>query len=200
MQLTVPDPGPRYHRRVFLGAVVVGSGAYWLFERQNDELEREAARPVMVTISVFDSSGRPAGVVRRLRIHKSENEWRKQLAVDEFQMTRRGDTELAFAGAYWNFHGDGLYRCVCCDTALFDSRAKFSSGTGWPSFSQPIARENIVESPDASFGISRTAVACTLCAGHLGHVFDDGPPPGGLRYCVNSVGLRFVGRTIPIGS
>jgi peptide-methionine (R)-S-oxide reductase len=196
MRFTVPEPGPRYHRRVFLGALVVGSGAYWLFDRRNRKLEQEAARPVSVTIAMFDASGRSAGVVQRLRIHKTDDEWRKQLAVDEFQMTRRADTELAFAGAYWDFHEDGLYRCVCCGTALFDSRTKFNSGTGWPSFTDPIAGENVKESPDASFGMSRTAVACTLREGYLGHVFDDGPPPGGLRYCMNSVGLKFVGRAV----
>ena len=194
MNLNVPEAGPRYHRRVFLGAVVVGGGVYWAFDRQSRELERVASLPVMVMIGLFDDAGRPTGVVRTLRIHRSDNEWRQRLAVDEFQMTRRADTELAFTGAYWDFHGDGIYRCVCCGTALFDSRTKFDSGTGWPSFSEPMARENVAESPDATFGISRTAVGCRLCEGHLGHVFDDGPPPGGMRYCMNSVALRFVAR------
>jgi peptide-methionine (R)-S-oxide reductase len=107
-------------------------------------------------------------------------------------VTRRGDTELAFAGEYWNFHGDGLYRCVCCNTALFDSRMKFNSGTGWPSFSEPVAKENVAESPDNSFGMGRTEVSCRRCGGHLGHVFNDGPPPSRLRYCINSVALKFV--------
>ena len=182
-------------RRVFLGVLVAGSGGYWLFDRQSRELERLASLPVTVTVAMFDDGGRPTGLVQRQRIHRSDDEWRKRLAVDEFQMTRRADTELAFAGAYWNFEGDGLYRCVCCGTALFDSRTKYHSGTGWPSFTDPIAKQNVVESRDATFGISRTAVSCTLCEAHLGHVFDDGPPPGGMRYCVNSVALRFVPRT-----
>ncbi len=182
-------------RRVFLGAVVFGAGVWWRFENQSRELERVASLPVTVTVAVFDDSGKPTGLVQRQRIHRSDDEWRKLLAVDEFQMTRRADTELAFTGAYWNFEGDGLYRCVCCGTALFDSRAKYHSSTGWPSFTEPLSRENVVESPDAAFGISRTAVACKLCEGHLGHVFDDGPPPGGMRYCMNSVALRFVPRT-----
>ncbi len=172
----------------------MGAGAWWLFERQSRELERVASLPTMVSIARFDDGGRPLGVERTLRIHRSDDEWRKRLAVDEFQMTRRADTELAYTGAYWNFHEDGLYRCVCCGSALFESRTKFDSGTGWPSFSEPIARENVVESPDATFGIRRTAVACTLCGGHLGHLFDDGPPPTGMRYCINSAALRFVGR------
>ena len=194
MDLTVPDSGPRYHRRVFLGAVTIGAGVYWLFSRQSRELERVASLPVSVSIAIFDDAGRSVGLVTRLRIHRSDDEWRKRLAVDEFQMTRRADTELAFTGAYWNFEDDGLYRCVCCATALFDSRTKYNSGTGWPSFTEPISRQNIVESPDATFGIRRTAVACRLCEAHLGHVFDDGPPPGGIRYCMNSVALRFVKR------
>ena len=182
-------------RRVFLGTVIAGGVAYWEFERQSRELERVASLPVNVTIATFDDAGRPTGLVPQLRLHRSDDEWRKRLAVDEFQMTRRADTELAYTGAYWNFHGDGLYRCVCCGTALFDSRTKFDSGTGWPSFSEPMAKENVTESIDGTFGIRRTAVACTLCEGHLGHVFDDGPPPGGLRYCMNSVALRFIPRS-----
>jgi peptide-methionine (R)-S-oxide reductase len=190
----VPAPEPRYHRRVFLGTVIAGSGGYWLFARQSRELERAASLPVLVSVAEFDGAGILTAVVQKLRIHRSDEEWRKRLAVDEFQMTRRADTELAFAGEYWNFHEDGLYRCVCCGSALFDSKTKYNSGTGWPSFTDPIAKENVTESPDVSFGIRRTAVSCTLCEAHLGHVFDDGPPPGGLRYCVNSVALKFFPR------
>ncbi len=184
----------RYQRRAFAGLVAVGAAGYLVFDRQGRELERAASLPVMVKVATFDDAGRPTGVVRRLRIHRSDDEWRARLAVDEFQMTRRADTELAYTGAFWNFHGDGVYRCVCCVTALFDSRVKFDSGTGWPSFSEPMARENVTEAPDATFGISRTAIACKLCEAHLGHVFDDGPPPAGRRYCANSVALKFVGR------
>jgi peptide-methionine (R)-S-oxide reductase len=183
-------------RRVFLGLAAAGSGIYWNFERQSRELERVASLPVEVTIAAFDDAGHSIGLVKQLRIHRSDDEWRRRLAVDQFQMTRRADTELAYAGEFWNFHGDGLYRCVCCAAALFDSRTKFDSGTGWPSFSEPVAAENVKESADGTFGIRRTAIACTLCEGHLGHVFDDGPPPGGKRYCVNSVGLRFVVRAV----
>ena len=177
-----------------MGALLIGAAGYWLFDRRSRELEWAASLPVTVTIALFDAAGRQTGVVRTLRIHKSDEEWRKQLAVDEFQMTRRADTEFAFAGGYWNFHEDGLYRCVCCGTGLFDSRTKFNSGTGWPSFTEPVAKENVVEALDASFGVRRTAVACTMCGAHPGHLFDDGPPPGGLRYCINSVALRFVAR------
>src|SRR5579863_8124381 len=157
-------------RRVFLGTIIAGAGVYWEFDRESRELERVASLPDNVTIATFDDAGRPTGLVRQLRIHRSEDEWRRRLAVDEFQMTRRADTELAYTGAYWNFHGDGLYRCVCCGTALFDSRTKFDSGTGWPSFTEPMAKANVRESIDGTFGIRRTTLACTLCEGHLGHV------------------------------
>jgi len=181
-------------RRIFAGMIVAGSGVYWRFESQSRKLERLAFLPVNVNVALFDDSGKIIGVVQQQRIHRSDDEWRKRLSVGEFQITRRADTELAFTGDYWNFEGDGLYRCVCCSTALFDSKTKYGSGTGWPSFTEPIAKQNIVEFPDASFGISRTAVSCTLCEAHLGHVFDDGPPPGGTRYCMNSVALRFTAR------
>ena len=195
MELVLPETSPRYHRCVFLVALAAGAVGYGLFERRSRELEYAASLPVYVRIAVFDGSGRLTGIQPTLRIHRTDDEWRRRLAVDEFQMTRRADTELAFAGAYWNFHEDGLYRCVCCGTALFDSRAKFNSDSGWPSFTEPIAKENVTESPDSSFGMARTAVSCTLCEAHLGHVFDDGPPPTGRRYCMNSVGLKFMARS-----
>lgn len=179
-------------RRVFLGVVATGAGA-WAFREWRATPEKPAV-PEFVSIAEFDADGRRTGVVRVRSIVKTDAEWKRSLAVDQYMVTRRGDTEFAYAGEFWNFYGDGIYRCACCGTALFDSRTKFESGTGWPSFTDAIAPENIRERPDVSFGVRRTAVACSRCGGHLGHVFEDGPPPGGRRFCMNSVAMRFAGR------
>jgi peptide-methionine (R)-S-oxide reductase len=190
-------PGREWSRRAFVfgSAAAVSGLGFFALRRATVAAARPLAAnegPREVTIAVIGADGTKTGTESVPRLIRTDAEWRRLLDHDAYWVMRRADTERPFTGALLHEGRQGIFRCAGCDLALFSSRSKFDSGTGWPSFWEPIAPENIVETPDGSEMVVRTAVSCRLCDGHLGHVFDDGPAPTGLRFCMNAVALRFV--------
>jgi methionine-R-sulfoxide reductase len=184
-------------KKVLLSIVVAGAAvvALWTADSSRKVVDERKDVAVLnaktVKVRLLGEDGRPTELREVERVVKSDAEWQKQLTAEQYQIARGKGTEPAFCGVFYDHKKAGIYTCVCCDLPLFASNAKFDSGTGWPSFFQPFAQENVTTHEDRSYGMRRTEILCARCDAHLGHVFEDGPKPTGLRYCLNSASLVF---------